>query len=371
VKVGLYLADQRWDRTLSKGIYGYSRLLAAALARGLSGHELVLILNRTNAPEMAPAGGGARAVILPAWCAGGAGRLLADHVLAPVTARRQGLRLLHFPKGFLPAGPWRLRATATVHDTIPLYYARHHPGFFPAAKLAYLRWLIAHTLRTAAGIVTDSGFSRTHLLRFAAEEGIAPPAIEVCPLATDLGTAAGPPVERREHRLLHLGSVLPHKRTRETIALFRRYNVGHGGRWRLRVAGLDAAPPEWQLPPGPDVEFIGVVDRAGLAREMAEARALLLLSSIEGFGLPAVEAWSLDTPVCYADAGALPEVMAGLPGRCALEDADRFDHALDEVLGLDDARRRALGAEVRRRYGLERFSADMVRIVNRWLDGAS
>ena len=40
------------------------------------------------------------------------------------------------------------------------------------------------------------------------------------------------------------------------------------------------------------------------------ARALLLPSEIEGFGLPALEAYFLGTPVCYA-AESVAEILAG------------------------------------------------------------
>ena len=101
MRLGLYLADQVFERTLSKGIYSYSRLLARELPPRLAGHEVTLFVNRANRADM-DAGVAFRVVELPAACATGLARLAADNLAAPLLARRAGLDLLHFPKGLLP-----------------------------------------------------------------------------------------------------------------------------------------------------------------------------------------------------------------------------------------------------------------------------
>ena len=372
MRLGVYLADQVWDRTQSKGIYAYSRLLVRQLAELLREHELTLIVNRTNRLDMVPPGHpDARVVCLPTACAGGVPRLVADHLVGLRVARAHKLDLLHFPKGFTPLGPaGRTRITATVHDTIPLYYERHYPGYFSSVKLGYLRAMLRHTLRRAHAIMTDSHFSRTDLLDRARTWRLAAPPIEVCEPAPDpvLTAAAEEPGSPRDPtRLLHLGSLLPHKRTRETLAQFQRFNRREGGRWRLHVTGLRAAPPSWGLEPGAELRFLGPLPGPALRDELRQARALLLLSSIEGYGLPALEAWFMGTPVCYAAAGSLPEILAGLPGRCDPVDDAGFDAALREVLDLDDGERRGIRDALRRRFGFESFGARVATMFRRWL----
>src|SRR5262249_48115300 len=155
------------------------------------------------------------------------------------------------------------------------------------------------------------------------------------------------------NRLLHLGSALPHKRTRDTLALFHRFNRRAGGRWRLHVTGLHAAPSAWGLEMGADVRFLGPLAAPALRDELRQSRALLLLSSIEGYGLPALEAWFLGTPVCYAAAGSLPEILAGLPGRCDPVDDASFDAAVHELLNLSEGERHAMRDGLRRQFGLD------------------
>lgn len=372
MRVGIYLADQVWQRTLSKGIYSYSRTLVSELLPRLAGHEVVLILNAANRADMRRGvADGVRIIELPAVCSGGAARLAADHLAAPLLARRLGLDLIHFPKGFVP---WfscgRARVTATIHDTIPLVYQTQYPGFFPRLKLAYLRRMLCHSLRRSHGIMTDSTWSRDMLLRLAQENGIVPPPIEICPLTPDPQlTDVGPdePPGREPPTLLHLGSRLPHKRTRETVELFRHFNRARGLRWRLRIVGLSRFPEGWGLAPGQGVELLGTLSNTDLRREMRQARALLLLSSVEGFGLPALEAWFLGTPVVYAPAGALAEVLAGVPGACEDVAPEAFERALDEVLGLEDSRIAVVRDRLRDRYAAERLGERAATVFCDWL----
>jgi glycosyltransferase involved in cell wall biosynthesis len=372
VRLGVYLADQVWDRTQSKGIYTYSRLLVRQLAKRLPEHELTLIVNRANRADMVPPGHPEPLVVsLSSASAAGLPRLLIDHVLGLRAARAHGLDLLHFPKGFVPLRPSaRIRITATVHDTIPIYYERHYPGYFSRAKLRYFRAMLRHTLRSAHGLMTVSHFSRAALLDLARTWNLPMPAIDVCEEVPDPElTAVSEETETRRDptRLLHLGSLFPHKRTRDTLGLFQRFNQRAGGGWRLHVTGLEAAPTMWGVEWGPEVHFLGTLSGAALRDELRQARALLLLSSIEGFGLPALEAWFLGTPVCYAAAGSLPEILAGLPGRCDPVDDPSFDAALHEVLTLDDRQRRTVRDGLRQRFDLDAYGERVAALFRRWL----
>lgn len=373
MRIGLYLADQVWARTKSKGIYSYSRTLVAELVRRLEGHEIVLIVNDSNRQDLVPLGRTPALIVeLPAVCAGGVARLGADHLAAPYLARRLRLDLIHFPKGFTP---WFSCApalvTATIHDTIPLFYERHYPGYVPAAKLRYLRSMFLNSLRRAHGILTDSHFSRTALLELAKESGLTPPPIEVCEIAPDPQLTAddGEPARAKgETRILHLGSVLPHKRTRETIHLFRTFNRARGRQWRLCVTGLVRPPTAWQIEPEPDLEFLGPLSPGELRREFQRARALLLLSSIEGFGLPALEAWFLGTPVCYSTGGSLPEILEGVPGRCPAPCTQpEFEAALDEILALDASDLATYRDRLRKRFSVEAFGERVAALFRGWL----
>ena len=57
------------------------------------------------------------------------------------------------------------------------------------------------------------------------------------------------------------------------------------------------------------VKFTGKVDQETLVSLYSRAALLVMSSLYEGFGLPAAEAMSCETPVVVTRAGALPEVV--------------------------------------------------------------
>lgn len=80
--------------------------------------------------------------------------------------------------------------------------------------------------------------------------------------------------------------------------------------WRNEAlfARLDASPMRGRL----IFEVAGLGDGA-LAALTRDARAMLCPSFAEGFGLPAVEAARLGTPVACSDLPAFREVLGGFP----------------------------------------------------------
>jgi hypothetical protein len=374
MRIGIYLADQVWRRTKSKGIYSYSRSLVAELTRRLPEHAFFILCNRDNHADMVPAGSSAEIVVLPSALASGVSRLVGDHLIAPWLARRLALDLIHFPKGFTPEIPvGEARISATIHDTIPLWYAENRPGHFSPWRIRYLRRMYTGSLRRCHYLATDSDFSRRVLLALARQEGIEPPPIEVCYLCPGVEFAVsreerlGDALAKSPRTLLHLGSALPHKRTRETVELFRDYCRRRGEGWLLRVVGLEKPLPEWGLPLGADVEWLGPLDGPALRLEMRRARALLLLSSIEGFGLPALESWFLGTPVCFTGAGSVGEILAGVPGLCSDDDEDSFVDGLDAVLSMGVDERENWSNRLREQYSIERFGRRCAALFADWL----
>ena len=88
------------------------------------------------------------------------------------------------------------------------------------------------------------------------------------------------------------------------------------------------------------VEYRGYVPDA-LRRSLYEgARALVLPSFEEGFGLPVVEAMTLGIPVIASNRGALPEVSGGAAALIDPDDRGSISHALEQVLFDPDLARR-------------------------------
>ena len=60
-----------------------------------------------------------------------------------------------------------------------------------------------------------------------------------------------------------------------------------------------------------DVQFVGRMEPKTMRDLLASAIALLLVSKLEGFGIPVIEAYSCGVPAIVSNISSLPEVAAG------------------------------------------------------------
>jgi glycosyltransferase involved in cell wall biosynthesis len=170
-----------------------------------------------------------------------------------------------------------------------------------------------------------------------------------------LGLAHAP-----EDYFLVFGRVVPYKRVELAVAacarLGRKLKVAGGGR---ALEGVRA-----QTPPGADVEFLGKVSDEECDRLLSGARALLFPGE-EDFGIVPVEAQAAGVPViAYGVGGAGETVLDGRTGVLFDEQSpaglagaiERFDGL---ALDPDAARENA------RRFGRERFCAEMADVIDR------
>lgn len=349
--LGIYLVDQDRKTTSSLGILNYSVRLVRGLAEaGDPRFEVALWLSEANLGDFGTA--------FPSWMrmrclrgsyGRGVRRLWADHVAGPHLARSDGVAAVHYPKGWLPSiMPPRIKTIATVHDTIVQHYLRDYPGFFPRAKLAYFDWATRRALRQADRVITGSRLSAREL---AALVPGSERKIRVIP--TGGMEEDDPPAGGAREGILVLGSRLPHKATAETLRLLDSYAREKGESLEVAVAGLSGWEELGQEPPAAPaarVNFLERIPTQELKDRMRKSRALVFLSEIEGFGLPVLEAYSGNTPVCYRMTSAVAEVLEGVPGGWDGRGADTFFRALDEALDLTPVQVDAIRRKLAVRY---------------------
>lgn len=261
----------RWRRRLRAALpFGVH---ADAVAEGFSRHDLF---------RLAQAFFTLHDRLLPVRVAGPSGIM---HWSYPVPLRMVGWRNLY-----------------TVHDAIPLV----HPELSPIDGVRHRR-LLRRIAVDADALVTVS--------RFAAQEvatalDLTPDRVIDCsqPVAVPATGGDGPlPAGlKRAQYLLVCGSVEPRKNVTRIAAAYRTSGTamplvvaGPDG-WRSHAIAreLDATPGLIRLP---------YQSRASMIALLAQARALLMPSLAEGFGLPVAEAMALGTPVVTSSTGALAE----------------------------------------------------------------
>jgi len=209
----------------------------------------------------------------------------------------------------------------TVHDTV----AWTMPEALTGHGAAWHRRMTERALREADVVIVPTEAVRRELAGHATGparveivgEGVSAPFLEL----PDPAEAA-----RRGNRLglpstgyfVTLATLEPRKGLDVAVAAFAEriapqlplLVVGQPGWGGVDPAALAAR----HRLPADRVRVLGRLDDADLAVVLAGAVALLMPSRAEGFGLPAVEAMSLATPVVVSDIPALVEVTGG----CAL-----------------------------------------------------
>ncbi|WIX34576.1 glycosyltransferase family 4 protein [Salinicola sp. JS01] len=138
--------------------------------------------------------------------------------------------------------------------------------------------------------------------------------------------------------------------------LYASWGEAHG---ELRVVGGSVVDAGTAFAPKANMHLLGWLDNASLDGLIARAKALIVPSRWEGFGLVVLEAYRNATPVICSNRGALPELVRdGETGQ--VFDFDDFAPSLDAALARFEAGdREAMGRRCRERYEREFSPASM------------
>jgi glycosyltransferase involved in cell wall biosynthesis len=210
------------------------------------------------------------------------------------------------------------RQVLTLHDVSVI----EHPEWFAPQFAAWYGWLLPRLARRVQRVITVSAFSRQRIIatlglpaervvqiNAAVEPGLFHPKSEQA--IREVRMHYGLP----ECYLLFLGSLEPRK---NLPVLLQAWNTVQNQIPECSLVIAGGASPvfrsttfEKELP---RTYWIGYVAEADLAALYSGARAFVLPSFYEGFGLATLEAMACGTPVIVAQAGALPELVdqAGL-----------------------------------------------------------
>ena len=133
---------------------------------------------------------------------------------------------------------------------------------------------------------------------------------------------------------LFVGTLVPRKNVPTLLDAYARLLATMPDAPRLVIAGAateDSGP--WierlqQAPLAGRVDHLGYVAEADRERLYAGARALIMPSLDEGFGVPALEAMAAGVPVIASNRGALPEVLGAAGTLLDPQDVEGFAEAM-------------------------------------------
>jgi glycosyltransferase involved in cell wall biosynthesis len=199
----------------------------------------------------------------------------------------------------------------TVHDVIPW----DEPCRGLSARLAQTgyRYSLRASVARARRVTAVSGFTAVEVAR---RVRIDPASVRVIyngvddpkPIAESGSTGERP-------YILYVGGHEPRKNLEAIFGALASYWSDYDPAIELHLTGSAdqlgsvARSAYDKLESKDRVRFLGSPSDADLAREYCGARALLLLSRAEGFGLPILEAMSYGCPVIAAQGGCLSEIV--------------------------------------------------------------
>lgn len=211
----------------------------------------------------------------------------------------------------------RARAVYLVHDLIPLT----HPEFCRAGEAGKHAARMENALSSAAGIVGNSQATLDELATFAVEHEKPMPETLVAWISGHRPPANVRPRTLERPHFITLGTIEGRKNHLLLLRIWERLVaemgeaapilliVGQRG-WEAEsaIAMLDRL----STANGP-VRELGRCRDDELAALLAGARALLMPSFAEGFGLPVIEALQLGTPVIASDLPVFREIAGDIP----------------------------------------------------------
>lgn len=251
-----------------------------------------------------------------------------------------------------------------VHDLIPLT----HPDLTGIAPRRHRR-LLERLAGVAAQFVTVSESVQSDLrARFSLTED----QVSCCFQAVDPGPLGIVPAGLIPGEyLLAVGRVESRKNIEALLEAHRRAATG----LPLIIAGPEG---HWgsasehgrvqALMHSPDVIRFGWQDNATVAALIAGARALLMPSLAEGFGLPVIEAMALGVPALASATGAAAEIAGDAALRVDPQDATALADAIRRIARDAPLRNRLIahGHERAARFTAESFAARLAALYERF-----
>jgi glycosyltransferase involved in cell wall biosynthesis len=263
-----------------------------------------------------------------------------EQVALPAQAARRRAALVFSPANLAPLA-WP-RNVLVMHDAAvlrePEAYSHPYRAWHATAGLA--------SARRALGVITVSEFSRGELIELA---GLEPSRLTVIPGGVDSrftpGADPAPAAARLGLGRPYVLTVATDDRRKNVTRLAPVARALEGAGIELVWAG-DRRPYFAGAAAAAGVRSVGYVDDAHLPGLYAGARAFVLPSRYEGFGLTCLEAMASGTPVVAADRAALPEVCGDAALLVDPDDAQALAAAVlraaDDMALCEDMRARGL-----------------------------
>ncbi|MFU8894419.1 MAG: glycosyltransferase family 4 protein [Luteolibacter sp.] len=357
ISISIYLADQNPKLGRSLGISRMTEVVMREMCR-----RPRLWMRGLASRSSIDAGDVMVSRVLPWQTKGWVLRVMTDH-LHPLLSLDDRPDVWYYPKGFLPAmHNLCTPSVVTIHDTIVQYYGDRYPHWRYNMEYRYWTHMLRHTLTNADHILTVSETSKRHILAFMARHGIGAKEITVTYEPCIYECVPQPVGPEKGDYVLHLASREPHKRTEWLVDWWLAPE--NAGLPVLHLVGRLPDALTKRVAASDRIRRLSFLDDGGLRAQFMGARALIFPSEIEGFGLPAIEAYYLGTPVCFVKDTSVEEILACATAACGfhLDDPATLRPAIDEALAMPADEIRRIGLKLRETYAAEKVVDRIVAV---------
>jgi glycosyltransferase involved in cell wall biosynthesis len=310
-----------------------------------------------------------------------------EQIVLPVMASRDQLDVLFCPAN---TGPLYLvqptKLVVVIHDAMFMFadeVTGRLDSLYQRLGKRYRRFIVPRVARRATRVITVSHHSKADIER---SMGISD--VSVIPEGPNAGIKLPPDASQAE-RLLHklevngayffaLTAPDPRKNSYRLISAFatfrkraRRLNLPphrlvfagatHSERERLASAIAQVGLDDGQC------KILGYVTDDEMSALYSGATAFVYPSLYEGFGLPALEAMSCNTPVIASNASAIPEITGDAALLIDPKNENQIADAMLEVATSSEeaARLRRLGADRVRKFSWARTAGELLQVFER------
>lgn len=245
----------------------------------------------------------------------------------------------------------RQRKVATIHDVIPL----DHPHFFSRNNRLLAQRNLFRQVRLSDAVIAVSAYTKQRIVELT---GCTPDHVRVIGCGVDAedaqqGSSARWPIAGKlradEDYCLYVGNLEPRKNLDALIDAWATLAPRHRA-VKLVVAGkfnyqAEATVARGQELLGDRFVYLGPVSEPDKWGALARARALILPSLYEGYGIPIIEAYLADTLALFSCTTSMTELAMDerqmFDPASVLAMAAVIDHALDDPAWTRDVRERA------------------------------
>jgi glycosyltransferase involved in cell wall biosynthesis len=238
-----------------------------------------------------------------------------EQIVLPRIIEKEQLDLMHFPYFAVPLG-YRKPYVVTIHDLILHHFSTGEATTLPKilykSKLVGYKYIIKQAAKNAKKVITVSSATKNEIL-----DHLSVPSDKIAVTYEGVDLPVGRIKSHNKYGayFLHVGNVYPHKNTTMLVKAFLQAFPNNDvsllfvGRKDFFMDRLQKSVKKEKA--GDRIVFLHDVDDEELAVLYNHARAVVVPSLMEGFGLPAVEAMAAGCLVIASDIPSLREVTGG------------------------------------------------------------